>query len=114
MPILSVVRPDRPVTPFTSATIAVGGDVLSVRCLPIQSIAAVLEPGRTGDAPGGGDVAAEWLGLVDEPGMGFDVQTTADEMAAVAASFMAAPPRLRRRQRGVSTRAALLGCGTGG
>jgi hypothetical protein len=114
MPILSVVRPDRPVTPFTRATITVGADTLPVRCLPIQSIAAVLEPGQSGDAPAGAGVTAEWLGLVDEPGLGFDAQTTADEMAAVAASFMAVPPRLRRRQRGVASRAVLLGCGTGG
>jgi hypothetical protein len=109
MPALSVTRPDRPVTPFTPGTIAVGATAMPVRCLPIQSIASVLEPGIDQGAAGPGDLAAEWLAVVDEPGMGFELAET----AAVVESFMAAAPRLRRRQRGVASRAALLGCVAG-
>jgi len=113
MPVLSVISPDRPVTPFTLSTIAVGAAAVPVRCLPIQSIAAVLEPGIEAATNVGSDLPAEWLGLIDEPGMAFEPIANAEEMTAVVDSFETAAPRLRRRQRGVASRAALLGCVAG-
>lgn len=110
MPVLSPARPARPASPFITGTLTVGDAPAAVRCLPIRSIAVVLEP-ELASADGADDITRAWMALVAEPGLESVVAPDGDELEAVAESLMALPPRLRRRQRPLPTRALVHGAG---
>lgn len=107
MPVLSPARPARPASPFITGTLTVGDAPAAVRCLPIRSIAVVLEPELASAA----DVSGACMALVAEPGLESVVAPDGDDLEAVADSLMALPPRLRRRQRALPTRALVHGAG---
>jgi len=100
---LSSMHPVRPASPYAVGTVTVGREAVAVRCLPILSIAALLEPDMAApadDVPG----ATDYLGLLDEPGLGLDGRVESD-VADAADSFLARPPRPPRRGRAVTSRA---------
>jgi hypothetical protein len=110
MPELSPARAARAASPFITGTLTVGDAPAAVRCLPIRSIAVVLEP-ELASAEGADDVSRAWMALVAEPGLESVVGTDDDDLEAVAGSLMALPPRVRRRQRALATRALVHGAG---
>lgn len=110
MAVLSPARPQRPGFPFVTGTITVGASPAAVRCLPIRPIAAVLEP-EIAAADDALEATSAWVALASEPGLENVVGDDADDLTAMAESMMCLPPRLRRRQRAVPTRALVHGAG---
>lgn len=102
---LSSVHTVPTASPYAVGTVTVGRETVAVRCLPIRSIASLLEPDMAteGDVPG----VTEYLGLLDEPGLGLDGRVESD-VADAADSYLARPPRPTRRGRAVTSRARLF------